>query len=114
MNFIGVSEKKLPEIVRPGTLIGKISRELSGEIGLKPDTKVVIGAMDHVCGAIGAGNISRGIATETTGSAFAMVITTGEPVFNFEYKLPCITPWYSRIIWTFTIQLYRRYGLKMV
>src|SRR4030042_5179975 len=90
LDFIGINDKKLPEVVRPGTLIGKISKELSGEIGLEPDTSVVIGALDSVCGAIGAGNISRGIATETTGSAFAMVITTGEPIFNFEYKLPCI------------------------
>jgi sugar (pentulose or hexulose) kinase len=90
LDFIGITDKKLPEVVMPGTLIGKISKELSEEIGLKPDTSVVIGALDHVCGAIGAGNISRGIATETTGSAFAMVITTGEPIFNFEYKLPCI------------------------
>jgi sugar (pentulose or hexulose) kinase len=90
LDFLGIDEKKLPEIVRPGTMIGRISKELSAEIGLKPETKIVIGALDHVCGAIGAGNISRGIATETTGSAFAMVITTGGPVFNFEYKLPCI------------------------
>ena len=60
LDFIGISEKKFPEIVRPGTLIGKISKELSEEIGLKPGTKIVIGALDHVCGSNRGGKYFQG------------------------------------------------------
>jgi len=90
LNFIGISEKKLPEIFMPGTVVGKISNDVAEITGFNKNTKVIIGAMDQICGAVGAGNISKGMATESTGSAFAMIVTTGEPVINYNYKLPCI------------------------
>ena len=58
------------------------------ETGLSVKTKVIMGAMDQVCGAVGAGNVDNGMVTETTGSAFAMIITTGVPVINKEFRLP--------------------------
>ena len=90
LDFIGISNKQLPEIVRPGTIVGNITQEIADITNFSRNTKVVTGAMDQVCGAIGAGNVKKGIATESTGSAFAMVITTTEPVINYDYKLPCI------------------------
>ncbi len=90
LEFIGISKKKLPEIVAPGTIVGSITEEIASLTGFNRGTKVITGAMDQVCGAVGAGNIKKGIATESTGSAFAMVVTTGDAVINYEYKLPCI------------------------
>ena len=89
LDYLGISEEKLPEITKPGTLVGNITKEVATLTDLSKNTKVVNGAMDQLCGAVGAGNISTGIATETTGSSFAMVITTGKPVFNNESRLPC-------------------------
>ena len=79
----------MPEIVYSGTVIGNISEEASSETGLSTSTKFVAGAMDQVAGAVGAGNIKEGVATETTGTAFAMIVTTNEPVINKDYKIPC-------------------------
>ncbi len=90
LDFIGAAKSKLPEVVETGTIIGSISGEVSDITGFDLKTKVIAGALDQVCGAVGAGNISEGIATETTGSAFAMVVTTDKPVINYDYKLPCI------------------------
>ncbi len=45
--------------------------------------------MDQVAGATGAGNIREGIVTETTGTAFAMILTTDKPVIDKEGRLPC-------------------------
>ena len=89
LDFLNIGIKKLPEILKPGSLVGNITREVADIAGLNKDTKVIIGAMDQICGAVGAGNINRGTATETTGSCFAMVITTGDPIFNDEQKIPC-------------------------
>lgn len=89
LDFIGINKTKLPEILKPGSFVGKISKEVAKETGLTPEVKVVIGAMDQICGAIGAGNINPGIATETTGSAFVMVVTIDQPIFNNVQKLPC-------------------------
>ena len=90
LDFLSIRKSKLPEILKPGTVVDKITKEVVEVTGFSADTSVVIGAMDQICGAIGAGNIKRGFVSETTGSCFAMVITTSEPVFNYDYKLPCL------------------------
>jgi xylulokinase len=89
LDYLEIDETKLPEVVKPGTYIGNISKKCSMETGLSLKTRIIMGAMDQLCGAVGAGNVEKGIATETTGSAFAMVITTGAPIINKKYKLPC-------------------------
>jgi len=88
LDFLEIDSSKLPEIKKPGAFIGNISKKCSDETGLSTKTKVVLGEIDQICGAIGAGNIESGIATETTGSAFAMVITTEKPIINMDYKIP--------------------------
>ena len=45
------------------------------EFGLNPNTKINVGAFDQGCGAIGAGNIRPGIASESSGSALVTVTT---------------------------------------
>jgi len=88
LDFLEIDSSKLPKVNKPGTYIGNISKKCSDETGLSVSTKVVMGEMDQICGAVGAGNIDNGIVTETTGSAFAMVITTGNPIVNNDYKVP--------------------------
>jgi sugar (pentulose or hexulose) kinase len=90
LDFLGIGKDRLPEVLMPGTIVGNITKEITEITGFPKDVKVVIGAMDQLCGAVGAGNISKGLVTETTGSCFAMVVTSEEPVFNYEQKLPCI------------------------
>ena len=89
LEYLNIGEDKLPEIVYSGTFMGQISERASSETGLSTDTKYVSGAMDQVAGAVGAGNIFEGIATETTGSAFAMIVTTDKPVIDEKGKIPC-------------------------
>ena len=89
LNYLDIDEEKLPEVKAPGTFVGNITKEASKKTGLETKTKVVIGAMDQICGAIGAGNVEKGQVTETTGTAFAMVITMGKPIFDNFTKLPC-------------------------
>lgn len=90
IDFLGIREDKLPEILMPGTVVGNITKKIAEATGFSNDTKVVIGAMDQICGAVGAGNVSEGIITETTGSCFAMVATIGGPVFDHKQKIPCV------------------------
>jgi sugar (pentulose or hexulose) kinase len=90
LEFIGIRKNKLPEIVMPGSIVSNVDPSIARYLGLNKNVKVVIGAMDQICGAVGAGNTESGIVTETTGSAFAMVVTTDKPVIEEEYNLPCI------------------------
>ncbi len=89
LNFIGIDKKKLPEVLMPGSLAGNLKEEITNYLGFNKNLKVVIGAMDQICGAVGAGNVYNGILSETTGSAFAMVVTIDKPIFSTKYNLPC-------------------------
>lgn len=75
LDFIGIDLKYLPELVEPGQEIGTITAEAAETFGLDPDTRINVGAFDQACGAIGAGNIKSGIASESTGSALVTVAT---------------------------------------
>lgn len=89
LDYLDIDENRLPEIIYTGTIMGDISSQASIETGLSASTKFVAGAMDQVAGAIGAGNINEGTATETTGTAFAMIVSTDKPVIDKEGRLPC-------------------------
>ncbi len=89
LDFLKINKDKLPEVLMPGTEVSKIKEEVAKITGLPKDVKIIIGAMDQICGAVGAGNIYKGIVSETTGSCFAMVITIDKPIFDYNYKLPC-------------------------
>ena len=75
LDFIGIDSKYLPELVEPGQEIGTITAAAAETFGLDPDTRINVGAFDQACGAIGAGNIKPGIASESTGSALVTVAT---------------------------------------
>jgi len=89
LDYLQIDRKKLPEVISSGTLVGSISEIASKETNLCSDTKFVMGAMDQLAGAIGAGNIKTGIVTETTGTAFVMITTLDKPVFDKLNKIPC-------------------------
>ena len=79
LEFIGTSREKLPEIVRCGTNLGKIRKEVVEEVGLPTDIQIVVGAMDQNCSSIGAGNCKKGIVTETTGTVLALLTNIDKP-----------------------------------
>lgn len=70
---------KLPTVLDCGEIAGKLLGTVAQELGLPVDVLVVTGAMDQVCGALGAGNYTPGVLTETTGTALCIgkTIETG-------------------------------------
>ena len=89
LDYLGVREEQLPEIVESGTPLGKILPEVARELGLSPDTELVMGALDQACGAIGVGNVRVGIFSESTGAALAVVAVVDKPVFDENREMPC-------------------------
>lgn len=71
LEFLGISEGHLPELIEPGTNIGTISCVTAGKIG-QEQTKVNVGTLDHLAGLIGTGNIGKGMVTESTGTVLAV------------------------------------------
>jgi len=89
LEFACISSKQLPEICAPGDLIGQISEACAQETGLSRKTHVVAGALDHVCAAIAAGNITPGMVTESTGSVLALVATVSHAILDLNARIPC-------------------------
>jgi len=87
--FAGIEPYQLPQLVQAGTAVGSISARISAETGLTQGTQVVVGGLDQLCAAVGAGNIRPGILTESTGSVLALVTTTEKPTFLKSYPVPC-------------------------
>jgi len=89
LSFLGISEGNLPEVLPSGKPIGRITRSTAELTGLSEETLVVTGAYDHAAGAIGSGNISTGMVSETTGAALAVCITLDKPICKSGIKIPC-------------------------
>ncbi len=68
-----VDPRWLPEIVRAGTDLGPLSAAAAARFGLPPACRFVVGCLDQYAGAVGAGNVTPGLISETTGTVLATV-----------------------------------------
>lgn len=84
----GISVDKIPKPLDCGELAGVLSKKAAEETGLIESTPVVTGAMDQVCGAIGAGNIAQGCITETTGTALCIGKTIYKKNVDTQLNVP--------------------------
>jgi xylulokinase len=89
LDLLGIHTSRLPMPAPTGTVIGTVSSSAAEETGLSQRTKVVAGALDQLCAAVGAGNIRPGIVTESTGTVIALVATIEAPIFDPQAKIPC-------------------------
>ena len=76
----GIDREKLPPLVRPGTLVGKIRREVAALTGLAEGTPISTGTGDQQCAAVGAGVVEPGFAELTLGTSGVLVVATEKPV----------------------------------
>lgn len=88
LDKIGFDADKIPEAMDCGEVVGEITEDVAQELGLGKHTLVVTGAMDQVCGAIGAGNRVPGMLTETTGTALCIGKTIEKTLINPDYPIP--------------------------
>jgi xylulokinase len=103
LEFIGVGRDKLPSIMKSGTNLGRIKKEIADTLGLPRDIQIIVGAMDQNCSSIGSGNYEGGIVTETTGTVLAVLTNINKPIFDYSTLIPvynqivndkyCFLPW---------------------
>jgi sugar (pentulose or hexulose) kinase len=72
LELAGLTTKRLPDLVKPGTVVGTLTREAAGALGLPATVKVVAGGMDQSSGAVGVGNTGPGVVSESTGGALTV------------------------------------------
>lgn len=88
LDAVGIQEKQLPQLVKPGSIVGQINAEAAQSLGLSPKTLVVSGGMDQAVGAIGSGNNQPGIISESTGAALAIQATITDIYMVAKQKIP--------------------------
>lgn len=78
---------QLPQVVTPGTLIGKIRLELVERYKFNPDLIVNAGTTDSIAGFLAAGASKPGEAVSSLGSTIAIKAIADKPIFNSQYGL---------------------------
>jgi xylulokinase len=75
---VGVPVERLPRIVEPSTVIGRVSREAAADSGLLEGTPVAAGLGDTAAGALGAGLVRPGQLLDVAGTAAVLAASTEE------------------------------------
>lgn len=69
-----------PEIHTPGEIIGELSTEAAGVLGLRQNTPIILGGGDQQCSALGQGVIEKGQAKSTQGTGTFVDYVIDEPI----------------------------------
>jgi len=88
LKFIDIDIGQLPKLIEPGSRAGNLLTNNLRELGLSSDIHLNVGALDHMAGMIGVGNIKKDIVSETTGTVLAICTMLDKPLFS-KYKIPC-------------------------
>lgn len=73
MEICQISEKMLPTLYESYEVVGTLKPELSKELGLSPNVKIIAGAGDNAAAAVGTGTVGEGrcnISLGTSGTIF--------------------------------------------
>lgn len=82
LDYVGISKSQLIPLVEPRTVVGSVTMDTAGEIGLDCTTKVNVGSLDHFCGMIGTGNITDGMISESAGTVLSIATMVSNPDFE--------------------------------
>jgi xylulokinase len=70
----GIPMEKLPRIVAPWDIIGKLTPAAAADCGLKAGTPIAAGAGDQAAGMLGAGMVEPGLVFDVAGTASVLAI----------------------------------------
>jgi xylulokinase len=79
----GVPREMFPELVPSTRVVGELTKEASGELGLPRRVRVVCGGVDNSCMALGARNIAEGRVYTSLGSSSWIAVSSGNPVLDY-------------------------------
>lgn len=82
LDFAGITEDRLPRIVRSGDVIGRLTKESAEDLGLHPDVVLVAGAHDQYAAAVGAGAIQNGNTLIGSGTSWVVMAIGDAPAFE--------------------------------
>lgn len=75
LDTVGLSPGQLPQVRRVGEVAGSLTQAAADALGLTSGLPVVLGGMDQIAGAVGAGNVIPEVVSESTGGALTIHVT---------------------------------------
>jgi xylulokinase len=99
---LSIPDAWLPKVVRAGTDLGLVRQDIAETLGLPRGCRFVVGCLDQYAGAIGAGNVTPGGVSETTGTVLAAVrcadrFSPETPAGVFQGPGPDEHTWYQMV-----------------
>ena len=86
LDYFSLTEDRFPEVLKPGTLIGKIDASTAIETGLKKDTPVIAGGGDGQCAAVGTQCTQPGNAYFNLGTALIVGVWSPQCALSNEWR----------------------------
>ena len=84
---LNIDNRLLPEVVAPGTVIGKVTEAISKQFNLPAETRVVAGTTDSSAAFMATGTSSPGEAVTSLGSTMVLKIISTKPIFSSQYGI---------------------------
>jgi len=85
MDGLGIRDKILPSVHRPGEPVGTVNAELAKKFGFKSDCRVMTGTTDSIASFLAAGGTKPGHGVTSLGSTLVIKLLSEKPVFAAEY-----------------------------
>ena len=81
LDRFGIPEEKLPRIIAPTEIIGRVTREAAQLTGLKEGTPIAAGAGDQAAASLGVGAVDPGDVFDSAGTAsvFSICVDSFKP-----------------------------------
>jgi xylulokinase len=88
VRLAGINLAQLPEIRPMGSVAGRLNDAAALALGMPAGLPVVLGGMDQVAGAVGSGNVTDEIVSESTGGALTIQVSLGRPDLDPHGRVP--------------------------
>ncbi|MGQ9625328.1 MAG: FGGY-family carbohydrate kinase [Anaerolineae bacterium] len=85
-DLFDVPIEKLPRILEPWEVIGKVTPDVARECGLLAGTPIAAGAGDQAAGMLGAAMVEPGMVFDVAGTASVLAICVESYIPDLEYK----------------------------
>lgn len=89
LNIFQVDREKLCDLIEPGSICGRITKEFAELTGCPEGIPVITSGGDQQCGAIGQGVVKKGTLSATAGTGGFLITATDEVPKHLEPDVIC-------------------------
>lgn len=89
INVFGINKDLLPTIVKPGSIAGKITKQITEKTGLNSNIEVILAGGDQQCAAVGLNVLKPGTLEANIGTGSFVIAYSDKPVFDENMRVLC-------------------------